>query len=208
MRSAARRLSVVVIACLVTAIPAEVGAGGFEIVPIVGYTTGGKFEDATTGTQLDVKSNANYGLILDINETHDSQVEFFYSRQSTQLRNSGGAFVGDPLFDLDIHYLHIGGTYTEASGKVKPYVVGGVGATLMDPKGEDLHSETKLSLNLGGGVKIPLTDRLGLRLEGRWFGTFFGSSGAAFCVNGACAVAIQGSLLMQLAANIGLMIAF
>jgi opacity protein-like surface antigen len=186
----------------------EAYAGGFEIVPLVGYTAGGTFEDEVTGAQLDVRSNANYGLMLDINQAADSQVELYYSRQPTQLRANGGAFVGDPLFDLDIHYLHIGGTYTEATGKVKPYVVGTIGATLMDPKGEDLHSETKLSLSLGGGVKIPLTDRLGLRLEGRWFGTFFGNSGAVFCVNGACAVSIQGSVFMQLAANVGLMIAF
>ncbi len=78
----------------------------------------------------------------------------------------------------------------------------------MTPKGEGLTSETKLSLSLGGGARFYLTDRLGLRLDARWFGTFFNGSGAVFCSNGACLLNVQGDTLSQYTATAGVVLAF
>src|SRR6185312_10105091 len=182
-------------------------AANYEITPILGYTFGGEFEDSVTGTTLDVKDNAHYGIILDINTTPDAQIELYYSVQPTQLKADTGLFTGNPQFDLDIHYIHLGGTYGENIGKVKPYVVASVGATYMDPKGAGHDSETRFSFSLGGGVKYFLTEHVGLRLEGRGFGTFFDNSSALFCTNGACAVAVHGDLFWQFIVNAGVIIA-
>jgi hypothetical protein len=78
----------------------------------------------------------------------------------------------------------------------------------MVPQGPGLDALTKFSLSLGGGVKLFATDRIGLRLEGRWFGTLFNGNGSAFCSSGTCAINVQGDLFSQFIANAGLIIAF
>ena len=137
-----------------------------------------------------------------------SQIELYFSHQATQLKTDSGPFTGSPLFDLDIDYYHLGGTYGVDEGKVRPFVVGTVGVTHMVPQGPGLDALTKFSLSLGVGVKLFATDRVGLRLEGRWFGTLFNGSGSAFCTSGACAINVQGDLFSQFVANAGIFISF
>ncbi len=197
-----------VAALLAAALPLTARASQFEITPFAGHTWGGEFQDSVTGNTAEVDETTNYGLMVDIRQDEKSQIEIYVSRQSTRLKTGQGLFTGTPLFDLDIEYYHIGGTYTEAEGRAKPYVVGSLGATHMVPQGPGLDSETKFSLSLGVGVKVMATERIGLRLEGRWFGTLFNGSGSVFCANGACALKVQGDLFSQVVANAGVVFAF
>ena len=188
-------------------------AGNYEITPFAGYTWGGEFTDSVTGTTLNVDETDNYGVMLDINmvdikQEEQSQIELYFSHQATKLRTDNGLFTGNPLFNLDINYYHIGGTYGADLGKVRPFLVGTLGVTYMDPQGPGLNSLTKFSLSLGGGVKLFATGHVGLRLEGRWFGTLFNGSGSAFCTDEKCAINVQGDLFSQFVANAGLIIAF
>jgi opacity protein-like surface antigen len=203
------RLAAIAAMALIAAFcPLPAIAGDFEITPFAGYTWGGQFSDSVTGTTLEVDETANYGVMVDINQDEQSQIELYFSRQATQLKADQGLFTGDPLFDLDIEYYHLGGTYGTGSEKVRPFLVGTFGVTHMVPQGPGLDALTKFSLSLGGGVKLFATDRVGLRLEGRWFGTLFNGSGSAFCTSGTCAINVQGDLFSQFVANAGLIIAF
>jgi len=183
-------------------------AAEFEITPFIGYTGGGDFNDTQTGGSLSFDDTSSYGIMLDFKQAEDSWIELYFSRQQTRLRADQGLFVGTPLFDVDIEYYHLGGTYGAASGMVRPFVVGTVGATRMDPKEAGLQSETKFSLSLGGGARFYLTKHVGLRLDARWFGTFIGGSGSVFCSGGACLVEVQGDVLSQFTANAGVILAF
>jgi opacity protein-like surface antigen len=203
------RLAVLAVVAIVTAfahVPAM--AGDFEITPFAGYTWGGQFSDSVTGTTLKVKETANYGVMVDIKQDEQSQIELYFSHQATQLQSDSGPFTGNPLFNLDIDYYHLGGTYGADSGKARPFLVGTLGVTHMVPQGAGLDALTKFSLSLGGGVKLFATDRVGFRLEGRWFGTLFNGSGSAFCTSGTCAINVQGDLFSQFVANAGVFIIF
>ena len=194
---------------IAAAAPGYVFASDFEITPFIGYTWGGEFTEETTGNKLTVNENSNYGIMLDFKQTDETQIELYYSHQPTKLESkASGFYSGTPLFDLDIDYFHIGGTALMGEGKVRPFVVGTLGATYMAPKGEGLDSVTKFSLSLGGGAKILITDHIGLRLEGRWFGTFFDGSGSAFCSSGQCLIKVQGDVFSQFVANAGVIIGF
>jgi opacity protein-like surface antigen len=206
-------LALAAMALIAASFPLPAIAGDFEVTPFAGYIWSGEFNDSVTGATLKVDETSNYGIMLDINmadsnQEGQSQIELYFSRQATQLRTDTGTFTGNPLFDLDIEYYHIGGTYGMDSGKVKPFIVGTLGVTHMVPQGQGLDALTKFSLSLGGGVKLFATDRIGLRLEGRWFGTLFNGSGSAFCTSGTCAIKVQGDLFSQFVANAGLIIAF
>jgi hypothetical protein len=195
------------------AIVSPAGAADFEVTPFAGYTMGGEFSNAATGNTLSFDDTSSYGIMVDFKQAVDQQggepwIELYYSRQQTRLKADQGLFVGNPLFDVNVEYYHIGGTYSQATGKVKPFAVGTLGATHMVPKGEGLHSETKFSLSLGGGVKMYLTEHVGIRLDARWFGTLFNGSGSAFCSSGTCLINVQGDVLSQYVVNAGVILAF
>jgi opacity protein-like surface antigen len=198
----------ILIAGMAMAFPAR--AAEFEVTPFAGYTMGGEFTNATTGNAFSFDETSSYGIMLDFRQAGDSDswIEVYLSRQQTKLKAEQGQFFGNPSLDVNVEYYHIGGTYGQATGKVRPFVVGTFGATHMVPKQEGLDSETKFSLSLGGGVKLYLTEHVGIRLDARWFGTLFNGSGGVFCSNGACLVTVQGDVLSQYTANAGIILAF
>jgi len=178
---------------------AEAGRG-WEITPYAGYTIGGNFEDNTTGADLDVKEGGSFGLVLGVPDTPETQYELFYGFQRTKV-TGGGTFGGDTLFDLDIHYLHLGGTYLFPGDKVRPFLSGGIGGTHFVPYGSGLDPKTYFSLSLGGGATIPISGHVGLRFEGRGFLTILPDTTEIFCVSSggaACSVKVQGDVLGQL----------
>jgi hypothetical protein len=193
--------------------PVSASAADVEITPFAGYTMGGQFTDAVTGKSLSFDDTSSYGIMADFKQPLDQEggeswIELYYSRQQTKLRADQGTFVSNPLFDVNVEYFHIGGTYGQATGKMKLFLVGTFGATHMTPTGDGLHAETKFSLSLGGGAKLYLTERVGLRFDARWFGTLFNGNGSAFCSGGACLINVQGDLLSQYTANAGVILAF
>jgi opacity protein-like surface antigen len=198
----------------ITAIfPVSATAAEIEITPFAGYTMGGQFTDAVTGKTLSFDDTSSYGIMVDFKQPLDKEggeswIELYYSRQQTKLKADQGPFVSNPLFDVNVEYFHLGGTYGQATGKMKLFLVGTFGATHLTPEGEGLHAETKFSLSLGGGVKLYLTERVGIRLDARWFGTLFNGSGSAFCSGGACLINVQGDVLSQYSANAGVILAF
>jgi hypothetical protein len=170
-----------------------------EITPFAGFRFGGSFEDNTTGLDLEVDEGESFGIILDVRATHETEYELFYSVQKTELQGEG-LFAGTPLFDLDIHYLHIGGTYLFPGERVNPFISGGLGLTYFSPDGPGLDSEIYFSLSLGGGTKIPISKRVGLRFEARGFLTILPDNTDIFCVSSggaACAVRVQGDVFGQ-----------
>ena len=205
-----RAFLVIVVLALLTAIkgPAWADLADFELTPMIGYAVGGAFRDAASGALFEIGENRNFGFAFDIKQDDERQIEVYYDRQRTQLRTGGGLFVGSPLFDLEIQYIHLGGTYGVGEGNVRPFVVGTLGATRMTPKAENLVAETKPSLSLGGGVKLMATDRVGVRLEGRWFGTFLDGNGSLFCANGVCKLSASGNVISQYIVNAGLILTF
>jgi opacity protein-like surface antigen len=191
---------VVPIMALLVLLPAPARADrGIELTPFAGFRFGGGFTDNTTGLDLDVDEGESFGLILGVPATHDTDYELFYSFQKSELQGeklSGG----EPLFDLTIHYLHIGGTYGFTGERVRPFIGGGLGITYFSPDGPGLDSEIDFSLSLGGGVKIPISKRVGLRLEGRGFLTILPDNTDIFCVSSGgatCAVRVQGDVFGQ-----------
>lgn len=172
---------------------------GMELTPFAGFRFGGNFEDNTTGLDLDVDEGESFGVILDVRTTHETEYELFYSVQQTELQGEG-LFAGKPLFDLDIHYLHVGGTYLFPGRRGRPFVSGGLGLTYFSPDRPGMDSEVYFSLSLGGGMKIPVSKRVGLRFEGRGFLTVLPDNTDIFCVSSggaACAVRVQGDVLGQ-----------
>ncbi len=195
----------------VTPVAAEEKPSRFELTPFAGYQFGGEFELEGSDTELELDEAQSFGLIFNMDIDADRQYEFYYSRQETELDNKG-LFLNEPVLDLDVEYLHVGGTVAFAGDSVRPYVVGTIGLSRFDPQGSGLDSETFFSFSFGGGAKFFADKRVGLRLEGRFFATLIDSDSEIFCRSGAdtnfCAVKVDGDLLLQWQAMAGLVFRF
>jgi hypothetical protein len=132
--------------------------------------------------------------------------EMLYVSQSTRVK-------GATPFDMDVQYLQFGGTvaYPDPTNRVIPYFGMTVGAARFSPDGSGLDDETKFAFTIGGGVRVPISDHFGVRLDLRAFGTVLDSEERpVLCLGGRPDVPHQGEgrLLLQYAANLGVIIGF
>jgi len=165
-----------------------------------GYAVSEGIDNATTGERASVKSGVTFGAAADYDLDSSRQLQLFYGQQNTTLDPGGGV----PRFDLDVRYLHLGGTYF-FDGPIGrgPYAVGGVGVTHFSPSLNGLQSETRASLNVGFGYLYPVGSAVAVRAEARAFFTLLNSSGGLFC-SGGCIVLLSGDGFAQGQAMLGL----
>jgi opacity protein-like surface antigen len=184
----------------VTAVEAQEEISLFELTPFAGYTLGGEFEDINSSSSLEIEDDASFGLILNIRDSANTQWEVFYSRQATAADTTGSPISGS-LLDLDVHYIHGGGTYLADGDRARPFLAATIGATHFEPGLAGFDSETFFSFSIGAGFQIRPNDRLGIRLEGRAFGTVLQSDTDIFCRTGPgeniCAIRTEGTVLWQ-----------
>lgn len=179
----------------------------FEFTPFVGYMAGGEFEDPTDSSDRDLDAGTSYGLIVDAATDWWRHYEMLYLRQSTQVD-------GFETFDMDVEYLQFGGvvSYPDAEAThVIPYFGMTVGAARFSPDQAGLDDETKPALTMAGGLRIPITERFGVRLDLRVFATVLDSDSDIFCVSSAgatCRIKVKGDVFLQYSTNLGVTVGF
>jgi opacity protein-like surface antigen len=180
-----------------------------SLTPLGGYTFGGEFTDAAATTAVEVDDAPHYGLIFNLRESTHTQWEIFYARQESEADTSelpAGAV------DLDVQYLHVGGTYVADGIRARPFLAATVGMTRFDPDPLTFDSENFFSFGIGAGYQFRPTDRLGVRLESRLLGTFLRSDTDLFCETGPdenlCAISSDSDTYWQLQASLGLVFRF
>jgi opacity protein-like surface antigen len=169
----------------------------FEVSPFIGYRVGGSFRLIDTGQHLELDDHGSFALALDARADESTQYELFYGRQSTVLRGDARAPVS-----INVEYLHIGGTVAlDEAQRVKPYLAGGLGITRFSPDPALGHEDTRLSVSLALGLRVPVSPHFSLRLEGRGLLTPVNTDSVLFCrsdQSGAlCQVRVRGSSFFQ-----------
>jgi opacity protein-like surface antigen len=199
------------IALLAAAVPATAQESSevysnFEITPFYGYMAGGEFEDPVSGGDRDIEEDNNFGVIFNAAVDKWRHYELLYSTQSTEI---GG---GVPM-DLDVEYLQIGGTVSSPDAeRAIPYFGITVGAARFSPDAPGFDDETKLAFSVAGGLKVPITEHIGLRFDARAFISLLDTDGNIFCVSdaggGACAIRTKSDTLLQYQAALGVTVGF
>ncbi len=179
-----------------------------QITPFYGYRFSGGFEDSDTGAHLKLRDSPCWGGVLDVCLSPETQLEFYFSRQETELKQEDGLFASTTLFDLDVDYYHLGGTYALTYGPWQPFVVGTLGATHLAPEPPGLDSLTRFSLGLGGGLRFFPTKHLGLYLAGRGLYTALGGDLAYRSESGDATLRIDSDGFWQVEFQAGLVLAF
>jgi len=180
----------------------------FEVMPFIGYGTGGKFELASNAEVVELRDDEAFGVTLNFRIDEASQYEVFFGRQSTSVRPEPAS---GPV-DVAVNYLHVGGTVIlNDEQRLKPYIVGGLGITRLGAEPNGGH-ESKFSMSLGGGVRMPVSERFAFRVEARGFLTLIDTDSRLFCSSGAsggaCLLRAEGSTFIQYEVLAGVAIAF
>lgn len=190
-----------------------------DITLLTGYQFNADFELATAnnrppsvepatgepGDDVELEDGAAFSVAVDFvfEKEQTKRIGFYVSYEQTQFDSNAG--LTDT--DMDVTHVHFTAMSYYPDGNMEPFVLAGVGAGFFSPKDPTLKDETKFSAQIGAGTNYRFSDSLLLRMDVRWLGTFFDSSGAAFC-SGGCVIAVSSKTYSQFQANIGLMYRF
>ena len=194
-------------------VDAQTVPGRIELTPYGAYSLGGTFSDIDTDAAAELQDSSNFGLLLDVRQAANTQWEVIYSQQSTDAEVTGLP-TGNEIHETTVHYLQGGGTYQGDGELVRPYLAATIGVAHFDVATDGYDSETFFSFSFGGGLLFGPNNRLGVRLEGRAFGTLVRSDSELFCVsdpgNGTagCAISVSGEVLWQFQAMAGVVFRF
>jgi len=110
----------------------------------------------------------NYGGKLAYGLSSSTFVEVSYMRSDTKGQFFPYGVIGTPgdLVNLSSNYIQIGGLQSMNLGRVDPFGTIALGLTVWSPKEGGYASKTQFSATVGAGLKLWLTDMIGLRLQG------------------------------------------
>jgi len=180
-----------------------------QVAAHAGYRAGGGLEDATTGDDRDLDDGASFALALELRygKGDDRYLQLWYSRQGSSVNDS----IAD--HDVDIEYLHFGGTVPIGNGdKAQGYLALAIGATRFSPSGAGASDLTRFSGSLGLGAAMPVSDHAAIRIEARGYMTLVDTNTAIFCRSddgsGFCRIIASGSAILQAELLMGLAVRF
>jgi hypothetical protein len=174
-----------------------------------GYRVGGSLEDSVSGDAHDLDDGTSLALALEFRygKGEDRYLQLWYSRQDSSVND------GLADHDVDIEYLHFGGTVPFGDyEKAQAYLALGLGATRFSASGADATDLTKFSGSLGLGIAIPVSERAAFRLETRGYLTLVDSDTSIFCRSnngsGFCRIISSGSTIFQAEVLAGFAVSF
>jgi hypothetical protein len=175
-----------------------------ELTVLGGMRAGGQFEEAVTGYTRTFDESLTLGLALGFPLGNDRTLEIVWTH--AQLGAPADEDGGE--VDLRLDTVGAGGTYEWGDGKARPFVSGTIGLALVSPQTSGYDSELFLAGTLGGGVKVPLSPRVGLRFEGRGAAMFALGGAAGICGGGGCLLGFTGVGIVELELLAGLSFSF
>ncbi len=164
-----------------------------ELSGNIGYTLSDGVSGSSTTvngedfTRIDPKDSVNYGGRIGFMVTPNIEVGGLFSLQSTTLQLGGiaTADIGDEK--LYNYHGYIAYNFGEGDAKVRPYILGGVGATqfgsvntTIGGRQHTIDGNSKFSTTWALGVKVFPSPNFGLRFEARWTPTYIKSDAAGW----------------------------
>lgn len=160
-----------------------------EVGATVGYTssdgvTGGPVLIPGAGTfdEIGPKNAMSWGLRLGVMVNDNVEVGALFNQQKTQLEVGGTttAELGDQ--NVNNYHGYVAYNFGDADATVRPYFLGGLGATQygsftasLGSLSRELGGDTQFSTTWALGLKLNAGQNLGVRLEGRWTPTYIKS---------------------------------
>ncbi len=176
---------------------ASTQAQELEVTPTVGYFWGGTFR--TYDGDLKLGSGMNWGLTVDYSISPVTLVAAWWTMSRTE--GTFNRYLGESEnFNLTTNYIQLGVVQEMNYGEAfRPYGVFTMGTTIFSP--EDRGSYWQFSLGLGGGLKYYISDKIGIRAQGRLLLPVYFSGGGywgGYGTYGSASAIAQGDVTLGL----------
>ncbi len=162
MKTRINRLFIALFTILAISSAQDIKAQAIEINGFTGWQLGGR-ANLNYGDEFRIDDAMNYGGL-----STSTYVELSYMRSDTKGDYIPYSLLEQPVPNIPFssNYIHIGGLQEAHMGSISPFMTIGLGLAIWDPKTAQLNTKTQFSATFGGGLKIWLTDFLGIRLQG------------------------------------------
>jgi hypothetical protein len=165
MKNRLIKLGLVLWMAVMVLIAQDLSAQIIEINGFTGYALNGKAN--LYDGEFKINDAQNYGAKLAFGLSQTTFLEFSYMRSDTEGRFYP-YYTGSPgdLVSLSSNYIQVGGLQEADFGRLSPFGTLAVGLVIWDPKSNQYSSKTQFAATVGGGLKIWITDMIGIRLQG------------------------------------------
>jgi opacity protein-like surface antigen len=185
-------------ALVVLLMAAPASAQRFEAAGLFGYTTAGGLEPVSRELEsYEIGGGFTWQGQFDWFLTPHLGLEGSWAQREGPLRLSTSSGSAE-LFEIDMAQV-LGSVVYQWGGeesKLRPFVLGGLGATFFEA--EDIPRETKLAWAVGGGAKLFLHDKLGIKLQAKLNPTLLNDESSDFCDPfGFCASSVSSFELLS-----------
>lgn len=195
--------------CLAALLAAFLTSDGFAQQRKVELSAFGGYQWATdtytSGGYLDTKDGVNFGGALDFTVQRDLQLEllYIYFDTQTQFRSQNPySYSSSQYTDLGVHFMQIGYVKGYKKGNIEPFGAFTLGAVLFTPGTFVFENGTKITpsdtwrfaMTFGGGAKIFLNDKLGIRLQARLLVPVYFAGAGMYVGTGGSGVAVTGGV--------------
>jgi hypothetical protein len=136
-----------------------------EIAPTYGYQFNGSINFVEG--KMNLRDAVNFGIIASVNVRPEMFAEFSYSRSNTDAEYVEYATSDTFIYKMSVDYFQMGILKEFKTDKVRPFVMGSLGAAWANMKDSGVDDIWRFSIALGGGAKFILSDRIGIRLQSR-----------------------------------------
>ena len=136
-----------------------------EISPFIGYQLNGKIHFIEGDFKME--NAMSYGGMLSVEVSPQVWAEFTYSRSDNEANYRRFLSSDTYEYDMAMNYFQLGGVKEIGDNVVVPYGTFSGGVAWFQMKDSNINDEVVFSIGLGGGIKVRLNDRIGLRLQGR-----------------------------------------
>jgi hypothetical protein len=177
-----------------------------EASPVGGYRFGGDLFEFVTNSSVDTDGAPVVGGALNVDLGDGLSFEALVTRQETHVTIPGATLTAPAHWRVVVDQWLAGGRQEFGAGRVRPFATGLLGLTRCGIEGDN---EVRFTVAAGGGVKLPLQRRLGIRVDGRLFTTFVDADARAVaCVQGTCLVGLHVNVAWQAEFTVAMMLVF
>ncbi len=180
---------VMVLAAAPSALAQVEVSGNIGYVSSEGVTTDGILAgDGNIYDEISPVSGLGYHFTFGVMAGEQFEVGFLWGRQQSELEVGGTNAVTIGDMNIDNYHGYFQYNFGDSSSKVRPFVMGGLGATKygnvdftrLNGQAGTIDSNTRFSTTWGGGVKAYASDHLGFRAAARWTPTYIKSDDAGW----------------------------
>ena len=161
--------------------------------------------------EVDLDNTKEYGAVLDFPANQDVSLELSYSYAKTHSKYYPYYYYqdmpGQDTYDTDvaISYIFIGAIHEANRGNITPFGGGSFGVVIFSPTEAQYETVTHFALSFQLGVKVDLSEKLGIRAGGRFLLPLYFYGATVYAGSGGSGGAISAGIpIVEADLSIGL----